>query len=42
LRHAGAAPVPVQDPFGNLLAKAKGSVLVGAREVLDASTMGVE
>ena len=30
--------VRVQDPFGNLLAKAKGSVLIGAKQVMDAST----
>ncbi len=37
-------PVPrlvrVQDPFGNLLAKAKGSVLISAREVVEASSGG--
>jgi hypothetical protein len=27
--------VRVQDPFGNLLAKAKGSVLIGAKQVMD-------
>jgi len=36
-----ATPAPrlvrVQDPFGSLLAKAKGSVLVGARDVVEAS-----
>jgi len=36
-----ATPTPrlvrVQDPFGNLLAKAKGSVLISAREVLSAA-----
>lgn len=36
-----ATPTPrlacVQDPFGNLLAKAKGSVLIGAKHVFDAS-----
>ena len=36
-----ATPAPrlarVQDPFGSLLAKAKGSVLIGAREVYSAS-----
>ena len=30
--------VRVQDPFGNLLAKAKGSVLIGAQAVLAAAT----
>jgi len=30
--------VPVQDPFGRLLAKTKGSVLIGAREVTQAAT----
>ena len=28
----------VQDPFGNLLAKAKGSVLISPKEVMEAST----
>ena len=36
-----ATPTPrlvrVQDPFGNLLARAKGSVLVGAKQVMEAS-----
>jgi hypothetical protein len=27
----------VQDPFGTLLAKAKGSVLVGIKQILDAA-----
>ncbi len=30
--------VRVQDPFGRLLAKSKGSVLIGVSQVLDAST----
>jgi hypothetical protein len=30
--------VRVQDPFGRLLARSKGSVLVGAREIADAAT----
>jgi hypothetical protein len=30
--------VCVQDPFGNLLAKAKGSVLISAAQVLEATT----
>lgn len=29
--------VRVQDPFGNLLARAKGSMLIGARQILDVS-----
>jgi hypothetical protein len=29
--------VRVQDPFGNLLAKAKGSVLVSAKEIMQVS-----
>lgn len=37
-----ATPAPrlvrVQDPFGNLLAKAKGSVLISARQVIQASS----
>jgi len=32
--------VRVQDPFGNLLAKAKGSVLISAAEVAQASKEG--
>jgi superfamily II DNA or RNA helicase len=36
-----ASPTPrlvrVQDPFGSLLARAKGSVLIGAKQVMDAS-----
>jgi hypothetical protein len=30
--------VRVQDPFGKLLARSKGSVLVGAREIANAAT----
>ena len=30
--------VRVQDPFGSLLAKSKGSVLIGAREIAEAAT----
>ncbi len=30
--------VRVQDPFGRLLAKSKGSVLIGAREIAEAAT----
>jgi hypothetical protein len=37
-----ATPIPrlvrVQDPFGRLLAKSKGSVLIGAREIAEAAT----
>lgn len=40
-----AMPAPrlvrVQDPFGKLLARAKGSVLIGAWQVIDASSEGV-
>jgi len=32
--------VRVQDPFGRLLAKSKGSVLIGVSQVLEASTEG--
>jgi superfamily II DNA or RNA helicase len=42
--YACASPTPrlarVQDPFGNLLAKAKGSVLIGQKQVLEVSTEG--
>jgi hypothetical protein len=38
-----ATPTPrfirVQDPFGNLLAKTKGSVLIGAKQVIEASSV---
>jgi hypothetical protein len=30
--------VRVQDPFGRLLAKSKGSVLISAKQILDATT----
>lgn len=30
--------VRVQDPFGRLLAKSKGSALIGAREIAEAAT----
>jgi len=37
-----ATPAPrlvrVQDPFGNLLAKAKGSLLIGMRQIIEASS----
>jgi hypothetical protein len=34
--------VRVQDPFGNLLAKAKGSFLISAKQVSDASTVDIQ
>ena len=38
VRHGHISPLLcVQDPFGSLLAKAKGSVLIGAREVAEAA-----
>jgi hypothetical protein len=34
----GPRLVRVQDPFGRLLAKSKGSVLIGVREIAEAAT----
>ena len=37
MRHTKPKLVRVQDPFGSLLAKAKGSVLISIREVTTAA-----
>jgi hypothetical protein len=37
LCHQSSPAPPVQDPFGKLLAKAKGSLILGTAAILDAA-----